>query len=443
MAPVTSWLRIRLCSLRLPIAAALILVLSLELALAPGAAALPRKKDRWIRVDTAHFTLFSNASRTTATGVGADLEQFRAVLARLTSGEVHAPIPTLVYVFGDDRTFRPYRPLRDGRPIDVGGTFQPRRHANYIRLNAARRREMSESVYTLFAFHFLRHNRPGLPLWFRRGLAEYYGTMEIWESYTDIGKPAAWQLRPLREDPKIRLAELFAAEKHPGYGVGGLGQRFDAQCWAVVHYLLTGDPERHQRTNAFISQVMTGMPQAEAFERAFETTYADMERELWSYVRSSAFGYRRFKLARTGGEDARVEPLTHDDVLYRLGDLLASEPEPRPEAAEHFQATLRAHPEHGLALAGLGYLAEREGRHEVALEHYRRAAALTPDDYLIQYRYAASLLRKGDGSRAPEAREALERSIAANPDFAPARELLENVVAQPRDAGLTAQSKER
>ncbi len=425
-----------------PTAVVLILVLSLWLAQAPGATAMPREKERWIQVDTAHFTLFSNAKPATATGVAGDLERFRAVLARLTTGEVQAPIPTLVYLFRDDRAFKPYRPFQDGKPMDVGGRFLARSHANYFLINATRHRETTNSAHTLYAFHFLRQNQPRLPQWFRRGLAEYYGTIEIEEMHADVGKPAAGLLWRLLHNPAVSLAELFAVEKHPGYRRGDLGQRFDAECWVVVHYLLADD-ERRLQADAFISQRMDGVPQKVAFEQAFKTTYIQMQRQLRHYIESSAYGFRRFHMASTGGEEAPVEPMARADVLYRLGDLLVNEKPARPEAAaEHFQAALEAAPEHGPALAGLGQVAEREERYEAALEHYRRAAALTPDDYLIQYRYADSLLRGDDGSRAPEAREALERSVAAKADFAPARELLEEVAARSQEAESTAREKE-
>jgi Tfp pilus assembly protein PilF len=400
------------------------IIVALILALCPGhpaeAAGLPREKDRWIQVDTANYTLFSNASAATAKSVGEDLEQFRAVLSQLTTGELNAPVPTLIYVFSDDRSFTPYKPVRDGKPEELGSLFQPRQHANYISLNGALRDQASETVYTMHAFHFLHNNLPGLPLWFNRGLAEYYGTLEIEKDHANVGKPDINHLRRLREHPTIHLAELFATEEHPDYRLGEPAYLFDAQCWVVVHYLLTRDPERTKQTYAFIGQLMGGVPQHAAFESAFKTTYDGLQQELTSYIRQFKFGYLHLDLAKLAGEEPRVTPMAYADVLYRLGDLLANQSDPRPEALEHFQAALQADPRHALALAGLGQVEEQQGRHEAALEHYRQAAALDPDDFQIQYRYASSLLEVGGKSRVAEAQQALERCVAANPSFAPA-----------------------
>ncbi len=41
---------------------------------------------------------------------------------------------------------------------------------------------------------------------------------------------------------------------------------------------------------------------------------------------------------RTTDDSARVRPLAWADVLYRLGDLLVSQYDFRPEAGEHFAA---------------------------------------------------------------------------------------------------------
>lgn len=397
-----------------------VVALALLPAHASEAGSLPREKDRWIQVDTTNFTLFSNASPATAKNVGEALEQFRAVLAQLTTGQLNAPVPTLIYVFGDDRSFKPYKPIRDGKPAELSSLFQPQQHANYISINGSLRNQTSKSVYTTYAFHFLHNNLPGLPLWFNRGLAEYYGTLEIDKKHTNIGKPDVGHMQRLREHPTIRVAELFAARQHPDYRLGEPAYLFDAQCWVAVHYLLTADPERRKQTFTFIAQLMNGAPQDAAFERAFKTTYDGMQHELTSYIREFTFGYLRFDLPRAAGEEARVEPMAYADVLYRLGDLLSNQFDPRPEAAEYFHAALRETPRHALALAGLGQVEERRGQHAAALEHYRKAAALDPDDFLIQYRYADSLLQGGGGAQAAEARKALERSVAANADFAPA-----------------------
>ncbi len=304
---------------------AVALLSALLLAPVPEASALPRKKDRWIQVDTANFTLFSNASAATAKGVGTDLEQFRGVLSRLTTGELNAPIPTVIYVFSHDRAFRPYLPIRDGKPEQLSGLFQPREHGNYISINGALRTEASSTVYTMYAFYFLHNNLPGLPVWLNKGLAEYYGTLEFDKKYANIGKPDVRHVHRLRDNPMIPFAELFAATEYPDYRQGPRAYMFDAQCWAVVHYLLTAGEQRRGQAFAYVGLIMKGIRRDAAFEKAFQTTYDGLQREVKSYVRKFKFGYLRHELPQTKDDSARVQPLAWADVLYRLGDLLVSQ----------------------------------------------------------------------------------------------------------------------
>ena len=311
-----------------------------------GASALPRKKDRWIEVRTPNFTLYSNSSATTTRSIGNDLERFRGLLAQLTTAELNAPIPTLVYVFDGDRAFMPYLPLDGGKPARFSGLFQPADHGNYIAINGALRDDASAIVYTMYAYYFLHNNLPGLPLWFQKGLAEYYGTLEMDKKHADVGKPDGRHLRRLRGEPMLPLAELFAAEESPSYRRGPRALVFDAQCWAIVHYLLIGNEERRQQAFDYINLILNGTRRDAAFEKAFNTTHKGLQREVESYIRKFAFGYLRFDLPEVGAREAEVRPLARPDVLYRLGDLLISQYDFRPAAGEHFRAALEAQPDH-------------------------------------------------------------------------------------------------
>jgi hypothetical protein len=69
-------------------------------------------------------------------------------------------------------------------------------------------------------------------------------------------------------------------------------------------------------------------------------------------------------------------------------------------------------------LAALGRLAEDRARWDQAESWYRRGLAAAPDDPLVQYLGGSYLLRRGGDIAA--ARDALRRSIQADPSYAPA-----------------------
>ena len=98
----------------------------LPLALAPA-------NDKRIQVQTAHFTLYSNASERRTLDLGRRLERFRAVLAGFYKKfRADPPVTTSAYVFRNDESFTPYKSRFHGRPADIAGLFLGAADGNYI-----------------------------------------------------------------------------------------------------------------------------------------------------------------------------------------------------------------------------------------------------------------------------------------------------------------------
>ncbi len=70
-----------------------IAVLSLSLGLPSWA--LPKENDRWLRLDTDHFTLFSNASVRSTKRISNQVGKLKQALDGSSVGmETHSPLPT-------------------------------------------------------------------------------------------------------------------------------------------------------------------------------------------------------------------------------------------------------------------------------------------------------------------------------------------------------------
>ena len=72
------------------------------------------------------------------------------------------------------------------------------------------------------------------------------------------------------------------------------------------------------------------------------------------------------------------------------------------------------------------------GRLAEAVARYRQALALAPSDWKTWHNLALAYEKQGDG---PAACEALTRLLVLNPDFAPARQMLERL-SKPVPGGL-------
>lgn len=390
-------------------------------ALVAGAAhALPKPKEEWIELRTANFTLFSSAGEKETRRIAADLERLRDALAQLSPGlALNSPYPTYLFIFRNADSFRPYQRLYKGKPLDSGGYFLSRELANYVAINGDQRGDGRGIIYHEYLHYVLRNSYASLPLWLNEGLAEYYSTFEVGEEEAKIGLPLPEHVLWLRRNPMIPFTTLFAVtQDSPEYNEGTRRGSFYAQSWALVHYILSGSPERRRQASEYLRLAQAGESPNTLFQKAFGTEPAALERELKTYVQGYLFNYSRAPIRPEANLTMSARSLSRADLLYRLGDLLTHlGDEHRAAAEEHFRAALQAQPEHGPALAGLGYLREQAGQPAEARPFYEKAAKLAPDDFLVQYLYALSLLEAEGQNALLQARASLAKVVALRPDF--------------------------
>jgi tetratricopeptide (TPR) repeat protein len=367
--------------------------------------------------------------------VGQDLETLRAALSSWLEGEeVHSPVPTTVYIFADDRSFLPYKQGVRGDAQGVAGYFVSHPLGNYVALDGSPHADPSRILYHEYLHYFIANNLPGVPLWFNEGLAEFYSTFEARGDRVELGRPLEHHLRWLSRYPELSLGELFAVGvESDEYNETSRRGGFYAQSWALVHYLMVGNGERSEQLIRFLEQVVAGVEVEDAFQRAFDTDYRTLERELEAYLSKPSLPGLQLSVA---GLKAAVVPgtvteLPRAESLYRLGDLLAyAAPRRAAAARSHFLGALELDPRHGEAWAGLGYLEDQAESWDDARGYYERALELTRGDFRIHYLYGRNLLAPYTGRRLTAAelegraekeisaaRRAFQVSLDLNPDF--------------------------
>lgn len=406
----------------------MVLAVLVTLAAEAPAQALPQKEP-WIELRTANFTLFSDAPEKTVRRVGEDLERLRDALSQLVPGlALNSPSPTYIFVFKDQESFKPYQRTFQSQALLSGGYFLARPLANYVAVFVFanyhdQHRGERLVIYHEYIHNVMRNNYASLPLWFHEGLAEYYSTFEVGKDEARIGLPIPEHVQWLRKNPLVPLADLFAVdEKARDYNEATRRGGFYAQSWALVHYLISGSPERRVQAIESLRLAQQGLPPDQIFKRAFGTDLAALERELGKYVKSYLFSTTsntaRVPLRTEANLAMTVSPMAWPDVLYRLGDLLANlGPEQEPAAAEHFRAILAEQPNHGPAMAGLGHLEELADHPEAAAVWYAKAAQAAPEDFLVQYLYGMNLIENPEADSLLKAREALQKAVRLRPDI--------------------------
>lgn len=412
------------------------LLFACTLAVASPAAA------EWVRVDTPHFVVFGQSGETSTRVIAVEFERFREAITRVVPAANGAsPVPTLVVVFEDQRSFSPFAPRFDGRPIRLDGYFQGTETDNTIALSLENRESALRIVFHEYTHLVIAGATYGLPAWLREGLAEYYSTFQVREDGRGAitGRAIPSHLQLLNTRALLPLDELLSVERDsPLYNEGDRRSVFYAQSWALAHMLMSGEPGRSEQLADYIRLTAGGTPARDAWRQVFGTF--DAIGLLKAYVRRYALRSFSFRFdERIKAAPAVTSVASPSEVEAVLGMLLRNiDP---AEAVSRIRKAAALEPPSSLARAMLGFLRAHAGGDDAQQLLLRVAAER--GDWLAQYYTAAGLAHLVAGSARPDvpvmdaARAALGVVMRARPDLAHAHALTA-YVADPADAVASA-----
>ena len=381
---------------------------------------------KWTRVTSPHFLFVGDASEREIRSIAERLERFRTVVSRIFYSEVvDSPSPTVVVVFQNDRSFTPFKPVFQGKPVSVAGVFTGGEDLNYISVNA----EQDGEAYNVFFheyMHYLLRNAYGeMPAWFNEGVAQVYQSFSMSGSDVAIlGSPDALVLELLQKTRTwVPTSEMIAVTNESArYNEGDARTLFYAQSWALAHYLTFGPRGKNGQMASFLAALKEGVDGRDAFIASFGSDLGVLDRELRAYVHGLTFNSLRLELRR-GVEAAAVSAgttIADDEAEGYLGDLLARLNRDE-EARTYLRTVINRNPRAVRALIAIGTLEVRAGNDVAAVPYLERAAALAPDDPSAQRAYGRALARyarrgNADSTEAwTRARQALVRASQLNP----------------------------
>src|SRR5918911_5342498 len=161
-------------------------LLAIIACLAPAAPPAHAKGAAWLSLRTPNYLFVGDARARDMQQTARRFEQFRAVFAaQFPAAGLNSPAPTVVVVFKNEDSYRPFRPLYQNSPVDFAGYFQSGLDENYIVLPASGRGAGGYDKIFHESVHLLLDSRARrVPDWFNEGLALYYSTFE----FSDTGK---------------------------------------------------------------------------------------------------------------------------------------------------------------------------------------------------------------------------------------------------------------
>lgn len=410
---------------------------------APASAQPPQSQPWWL-AQSGDLVFISQVPESRLRPLVLHLEALRRLVERTTTLMVRTPVPVYVYVFRDEGTQLPYRHRYDGEPALLSGAFYPGPHADFLTVAA----DQGLTTAGHEVLHSLLHSQlPGAPLWLEEGLAELYGAVALLDAKGDcgrkrpcdsatlraeLGRPVAAHVGVLRDMGSfIDIAGLAALDpESPEYHDFSSQQTYYARVWAFAHYLMFGPELRRRQAWELVAKGGASMTR-QSVAQAFGLTPEELDAEVLHHVMHPLVRKKDDPPMPTWlpgevdvhGPEIRlaVRRLPYDKLVTLLGELLAVEGRPL-DAQDYFNLALRLNPKNSRALGGAGLTAERSNDWSRARAAYGDALRAAPDDPLLAFRYAVSLLVFGKAthpSKLAEARHHLTKATAARPRLAP------------------------
>jgi len=395
----------------------------------------------WVEVRTPHFTIVSNAGEGRAREVGWQFEQFRgAIESGWPWARVQLDRPVIVIAAKDEGGMRTLLPAYFERPRDTWPSSvlvtAPDRH--YIAIRSDIRGEdnavMNPSMTAYWSYTMLTLRRAfahDLPLWFRIGMAEVLSNTVVRDTELRFGLPIPWHISALQEG-RLKLRALLEIESaSTSFTDGENRRRFDAQCWALMHYLLFGRPDDlAARVNDLARRLLDGQTSSAAVEAAFGSLDA-LETAYIRYAQKPVFQYARMKI------DANTTPkafssrtlAVHESRVVQAAFYAATH---RPAEARGAVADARkSSPASSGSYEAEASLLDSEGKRDEALAAYVKATELGSTNGYVYYRLAALTWGTDpDEETLGRIETLLKRAVTLNDRFAPAYTLLADAVAR-------------
>jgi len=411
----------------------------------------------WIRLDSSHYSVLTDADEKKGHEVLVRFEQMRAVFGQLLMRSrlnLSEPIDIIALKSADE--FSAVAP----NGVGTGGSFMlPGEDRDFFVLDPSQDQSW-RAVSPGFATMLLNYNYPPAQRWFDEGFSQYFSSLYLDDkqmivggdprsgagnsAFVDVLKGAKW----------LSIPELFTADEKsasdPRHAL------FSAQSWIVMHYLLNND--KLPATGNYFGLVENErLPVEEAIQKAYGMASAQLEQNVKQYFESRADKLKAPATPKTNANNAIAmspAPVTADDVgsstheiLLPVAQALVAEMSLRmPEHREQARKTLEAltdDPKSDSAIAhrALAWDSLEQKIFDTAIERLGDAAAIDAKDPWVHYYLALTKhrLAQSTGHETPglaNMQQDLHAVLTWDPQFAEAYGLL--AMAQREGGGLHA-----
>jgi tetratricopeptide (TPR) repeat protein len=395
--------------------------------------------DQWIDIRSSHFTVLTDANEKEGRHIVDQFERMRWVFQTLfPKVNVDPAVPIVVVAAKNEKTFAAMEPadyLAKGQ-MKLGGYYLHTQDRNYILLRLDTEFEHPfASVYHEYTHVQFAGAADWMPIWLNEGLAEFMQNSEIRDKEVLLGEPSADDILYLREHALIPFNVLFKVDADsPYYHQEQKASVFYAESWALTHYLMVSDHERHtQRLDDYMALLRQHEDPVSAGEKAFGDL-KKFQSELESYIRNA--DYKQFVMnsaaASIDESSFKVTTLTPADADAVKADVLAYVGR-GDDARALLESVLKEDPNSQRAHETMGYLEYHAQHFNEARRWFGEAVAADNEDFLAHFYYATLCMSEPGTCSDHEIENNLHTAIQLNSRFAPAYDRMAAFYAMKRE----------
>jgi Tfp pilus assembly protein PilF len=379
------------------------------IALLPSVSTPLQAAERWIKLTTPHFEMYTTNSAKEGTQALKVFEQVRYFFLQSSSSKTAPETPVRIVAFKSEKEYKPYR-VNEG----AFAYYLRSRKRDYIVMQDISSEHHQAAIHE-YTHLIVEHLDLKLPVWLNEGMADLYSSLEPKGNQALVGRPLEGRLAELANQKWLDMAVLLSVNQDsPYYNERQKMSIFYAQSWALVHMIELGKAYGPDFSK-FLNAIASGRSAPECFQSVYGKSLSQVNDDLRIYFKQATVRGALFdvKLMKSDLEP-EVTDLSDFQSSLALADLLASQKRTMSEASQRLLELAKSHPESVDIQESLGYLAWQQGNIDQAREHFSRAYAEGSQDPDMLFHYA-QFLRV---AKAPDSEiiEVLTRVVAIKPD---------------------------
>ncbi len=287
----------------------------------------------WIRINSSHFSVITDADQSKGREAAVRFEQMRAVFGQLLArSRINMSEPVDIIALKSDEEYSKVVPIRPGQAI-TAGFFLPGEDRDYFVLNLSKEESWRAISYD-FALMFLNYNYPPTQPWFDEGFAEYFSSLRLDNKQGEIGAAPEGLTELLNAPAWLSIPDLFTTRRDISAGQEGSRRTlFNAQSWIVMHYLL--NQNKLPETGTYFDLVENQqLPVEEAMQKAYGTTLAQLEQAVKNYFHSLAAPSQAQEKGKQSspGNAGGIQVIAAQVMAVPLADDIGSSTQELPQA---------------------------------------------------------------------------------------------------------------